>query len=58
MALSLIVPVAYALEGLMFFSDKPKRSNIDIVSVVGVVASTVGYVLGTFYFHWDGFGGA
>ncbi len=56
-SLSMVAPVAYTLDWLMFFSDKAKLLTLGIVSVVGVVlGSAVAAVLGR-SFRWEGFGG-
>ncbi|MEO7152136.1 MAG: YeeE/YedE thiosulfate transporter family protein, partial [Burkholderiaceae bacterium] len=56
-SLSMVAPVAYTLDWLMFFSDQSKRLTLGIVSVVGIVlgsalAATLGHS-----FRWEGFGG-
>ena len=56
-SLSMVAPVAYTLDWLMFFSDKSKLLTLGIVSVVGVVlGSTIAALLGR-SFRWEGFGG-
>ena len=55
-SLSMVAPVAYALDWLMFFSDKSKALTLGIVSVLGVVVgSTAAALLGR-SFRWEGFG--
>ena len=54
-SLSFVAPVAYALDWLLFFSDKSKRLTIGIVSVVGVVVGSALYALATKSFRWEGF---
>jgi len=54
-ALSFVAPVAYALDWLMFFSDKSKLLTVGIVSVVGVVVGSAAYALVTKSFRWEGF---
>ena len=55
-SLSMVAPVAYTLDWLMFFSDKSKALTLGIVSVVGVVVgSTAAALLGR-SFRWEGFG--
>ena len=54
-ALSMVAPVAYTLDWLLFFSDKAKALTIGIVSVVGVVAGSASASLATRGFRWEGF---
>ena len=54
-ALSFVSPVAYAVDWVMFFSDKAKLLTIGIVSVFGVVAGSAVYALATRSFRWEGF---
>ena len=54
-SLSYVAPIAYALDWLMFFSDKAKLLTIGIVSVVGVVVGSAAYALATKGFRWEGF---
>ncbi len=54
-ALSMVAPVAYTLDWLLFFSDKAKALTIGIVSVVGVVAGSAIASLVTREFRWEGF---
>lgn len=56
-ALSFVAPVAYALDWLMFYSDKSKFLTIGIVSVFGVVAGAAAVSLVQRSFRWEGFGG-
>ena len=56
-AMSFVAPVAYALDWLMFFSDKSKVLTFGVVSVFGVVAGSAGLALATGSFRWEGFGG-
>ena len=54
-SLSFVAPVAFALDWLMFFSDKSKLLTVGIVSVAGVVTgSALVAVLGK-SFRWEGF---
>ena len=56
-SLSMVAPVAYTLDWLMFYSDKSKLLTLGIVSVVGVVVgSALAALLGR-SFRWEGFGG-
>jgi uncharacterized membrane protein YedE/YeeE len=54
-SLSFVAPVAYALDWLMFFSDKAKELTIGIVSVAGVVVGSALYAVPTRRFRWEGF---
>ncbi|HEY8361092.1 MAG TPA: YeeE/YedE family protein [Ramlibacter sp.] len=56
-ALSFVSPVAYALDWLMFFSDKSKLLTVGIVSVAGVVLGSAAVSLLGRSFRWEGFGG-
>ena len=56
-ALSMAAPVAYALDWLLFFSDRSKLLSIGIVSVFGVLAGSAVAALATRSFRWEGFGG-
>jgi uncharacterized membrane protein YedE/YeeE len=55
-SLSFVSPVAYALDWLMFFSDKSKVLTIGIVSVLGVIAGSCAVALWSKTFRWEGFG--
>ena len=54
-ALSMVAPVGYALDWLLFFSDKSKTLTIGIVSVFGVVLGSAAVALATRSFRWEGF---
>ncbi|MFZ2649826.1 MAG: YeeE/YedE family protein [Burkholderiaceae bacterium] len=54
-ALSMVAPLAYALDWLMFFSDKSKLLTIGIVSMAGVVAGSAVSALARREFRWEGF---
>ena len=54
-SLSFVAPVAYALDWLMFFSDRAKLLTIGIVSVAGVVVGSAAYAVLTKSFRWEGF---
>lgn len=56
-ALSMVAPVAYALDWLLFFSDRSKVLTIGIVSVPGVIVGSAVMALATRTFRWEGFGG-
>jgi uncharacterized membrane protein YedE/YeeE len=53
--LSFVSPAAYALDWLMFFSDRGKRLTVGIVSVFGVVAGSAAAALTARRFRWEGF---
>ena len=56
-SLSLVAPVAYTLDWLMFFSDKAKLLTLGIASVGGISAGAcIGSLLDR-SFRWEGFGG-
>lgn len=55
-ALSFVGPVAYALDWLLFFSDKSKTLTIGIVSVAGVFTGSLLASLAMRRFRWEGFG--
>ncbi len=55
-AMSFVAPVAYALDWLMFFSDKSKVLTLGVVSVFGVIAGSAVMALTTRTFRWEGFG--
>jgi len=54
-ALSMVAPVGYALDWLLFFSDKSKVLTMGIVGVAGVVVGSAAVALGTGSFRWQGF---
>jgi len=54
---SMVAPVAYALDWLMFFSDKSKLLTLGIVSTVGVAFGALLASLANGNFRWEGFGG-
>ena len=54
-SLSFVAPVAYALDWLMFFSDKAKLLTVGIVSVSGVVLGSGAYAVLSKRFRWEGF---
>ena len=55
-SLSFVAPVAYALDWLMFFSDKSKVLTLGIVSVVGMILGSCACALWQKSFRWEGFG--
>lgn len=56
-AMSFVAPVAYALDWLLFFSDKNKALTLGVVSVFGVMAGSAVMALWGRTFRWEGFGG-
>jgi uncharacterized protein len=56
-SLSMVAPVAYTLDWLMFFSDKSKLLTLGIVSMVGVAFGGLLGSLADRSFRWEGFGG-
>ena len=52
---SFVAPLAYALELVMFWTDKSKIVTYGIASVVGVIAGSAAYALATRSFRWEGF---
>jgi uncharacterized membrane protein YedE/YeeE len=54
-ALSMVAPVGYALDWLLFFSDKSKTLTMGIVCVGGVVLGSAAVALATRSFRWEGF---
>ena len=54
-AVSFVSPFAYAIDWLMFFSDKNKVLTVGIVSVCGVVVGSAITSLSTQSFRWEGF---
>ena len=54
-ALSMVAPVGYALDWLLFFSDKSKVLTMGIVGVGGVVVGSAAVALGSGSFRWEGF---
>lgn len=55
-SLSMVAPVGYALDWLLFFSDKAKVLTLGIVSVVGVAVGSCVASLADRSFRWEGFG--
>lgn len=54
-SLTFTAPMAYALDWLMFFSDRSKVLTLGVASVAGVVAGAFAYALVTRSFRWEGF---
>jgi hypothetical protein len=55
-ALSMVAPVGYTLDWLLFFSDTSKLLTIGIVSVAGIVVGSALVALAMRTFRWEGFG--
>ncbi len=56
-SLSMVAPVAYTLDWLLFFSDTSKALTLGIVSTVGLAVGACVTALLTRSFRWEGFGG-
>ena len=54
---SFVAPLAYVLDGLVFFSDASKRLTQGMVVVAGVVLGSAGVALAGRTFRWEGFRG-
>jgi uncharacterized membrane protein YedE/YeeE len=54
-SLSMVAPVGYALDWLMFFSDKSKRLTLGIVCVAGVAIGSAAAALSSRSFRWESF---
>jgi uncharacterized protein len=55
---SFVAPLAYVLDGLVFYSDASKRLTQGMVLVLGVVLGSAAVALATRSFRWEGFAGA
>lgn len=56
-SLTFTAPMAYALDWLMFTSDRSKVLTLGVVSVVGVVLGSTVQSLASRSFRWEGFAG-
>ena len=54
---SFVAPLAYVLDGLVFFSDASKRLTQGMVLVVGVILGSAAVALAGRSFRWEGFRG-
>jgi uncharacterized membrane protein YedE/YeeE len=54
-SLSFVAPIAYALDWLMYFSDRNRVLTIGPVAVFGVVAGSAAWSLASREFRWEGF---
>src|SRR5688500_9757790 len=52
---SLVSPMAFTLEYLMFWTDKSRIVTYGIASALGVIAGSAAYALATRTFRWEGF---
>ena len=55
-SLSMVAPVGYTLDWLLFFSDKAKVLTLGIVSVIGVAVGAFAASITDRSFRWEGFG--
>jgi hypothetical protein len=55
-ALSMVAPLGFALDWLLFYSDASKHLTLGIVSMAGVVLGSAVTALATREFRWEGFG--
>ncbi len=56
-SLSMVAPVAYTLDWLLFFSDTARTLTLGILSVVGLSVGAFVVALVDRSFRWEGFGG-
>ncbi len=56
-SLSMVAPVGYLLDWLLFFSDTSKRLTLGIVSIAGVAVGAFAASVADRSFRWEGFGG-
>ncbi|MGZ5034774.1 MAG: YeeE/YedE family protein [Usitatibacter sp.] len=54
-SMSFVAPAAYLLELLMLWSDKSLGVTFGVAIVLGVVAGSAAYALGSRTFRWEGF---
>ena len=54
---SFVAPLAYVLDGLLFFSDTSKRLTQGMVIVLGVIIGSGAMALASRSFRWEGFRG-
>ena len=52
---SFVSPMAFALEYLMFWTDKTRIITYGIASAAGVIAGSAAYALATRTFRWESF---
>jgi uncharacterized protein len=56
-SLSMMAPVGYALDWVLYFSDQAKVLTLGIVAVAGVAVGAAIVALAEGSFRWEGFGG-
>ncbi len=56
-SLSMMAPVGYALDWVLYFSDQAKVLTLGIVTVAGVAVGAAVMALAEGSFRWEGFGG-
>ena len=56
-SLSFVAPLAYVLDGLLFYSDTSKRLTQGMVIVLGVIIGSGAMALASRSFRWEGFRG-
>ncbi len=56
-ALSMVAPVGFALDGLLYFSDASKRMSFGIATLLGLFSGAALGAALTRSFRWDGFAG-
>ncbi len=56
-SLSMMAPVGYALDWVLYFSDQSKALTLGIVAVAGVAVGAALAALADGSFRWEGFGG-
>jgi uncharacterized membrane protein YedE/YeeE len=56
-SLSMVAPVGYALDWVLYFSDQAKVLTLGIVTVTGVAVGAAVMALADGSFRWEGFGG-
>ena len=57
-SLSFVAPVGYALELLLFWTDKSLFVSFGVAAVAGIVLGSAAYALASRTFRWEGFAGA
>lgn len=54
-ALSMVAPLGFALDWLLFFSDQTKVVSLGVASMAGVAAGSAAVALASGEFRWEGF---
>ena len=57
-SLSFVAPVGYALELLLFWTDKSLFVSFGVAAVAGIILGSAAYALASRTFRWEGFAGA